>query len=424
MKCRCRIVFIVCLLVIFTPHSSQAQFWKRWSKKHRHSKTDSVAAKKVVGSAKRKTEIDYPPTQIKTHYRIDLLAALYLDELVQDNKPVNNGKVTEKASAGVEFYKGMKLAADTLNNLNYQIDLYVHDITDSVKSISNLIAARELTYSDLIIGVLQTKDIPTIANFAKDNHINFISALSPFDAGVANNPYFTLLQPSLQSHCEHIKGTLAKRYPKKQVHLFYRNTSSVDEAAYNYFSKNDNGVNFNKVNFAAEPEMGKLKPLFDSTQVNVIVMAFFDIAYAEKLLNQLSEAFPDYRFEVYGMPSWKSMSLLRKKDSLPNMVIDISEPFNFEHGSKQIRSIERMYRKEFGGRPGEMVFRGYETMLWYAYLLKKYGTIFNTKMGDNSGAPFTRFQVKPKWNKDLELLYNENLHVYLYRYQNGSCKVE
>ncbi len=424
MKGRYSIVFIVGLLVIFTPHNSAAQFWKRWSKKHKHPATDSAVVKKTVAQAKKKTGIEYPPTQFKTRYRMDLLAPLYLDELVADNKPANNGKVPEKASAGVEFYKGMKLAADTLNKLNYFIDLYVHDVADSFKGIDNLINTGELAHSDLIAGLLQSKDLPQLANYARSKRINFISALSPSDAGISDNPYFTLLQPTLQSHCERIKETLIKHYPKKIIHLFYHNSAGADETAYNYFSKNEEGINFNKVNFDGDFVPGQLKPVLDSVQVNVIVMTFFEIGYAEKVLNRLEQEFPSYQFEVYGMPSWKSMSALHKKESLPNITVNVSEPFYFEHSAKQIRYIERMYRKEFGGKPGELVFRGYETFVWYADLLKKYGSIFNAKMSDNSAAPFTKFQVKPVWDKNLDLLYNENRHVYLYKYHNGVATLE
>jgi hypothetical protein len=45
-------------------------------------------------------------------------------------------------------------------------------------------------------------------------------------------------------------------------------------------------------------------------------------------------------------------------------------------------------------------------------------------MSDNGAAPFTRFEIKPQWTTDNDLLYNENMHVYLYRYQGGSYMVE
>ena len=64
-----------------------------------------------------------------------------------------------------------------------------------------------------------------------------------------------------------------------------------------------------------------------------------------------------------------------------------------------------------------------EALYWYAYLLQKYGTVYNARLSDNATAPFTKFEVKPQWDAQPNLLYNENEHLYLYRYQSGSFLV-
>ncbi len=71
-----------------------------------------------------------------------------------------------------------------------------------------------------------------------------------------------------------------------------------------------------------------------------------------------------------------------------------------------------------------MVFRGYETFYWYAYLLNRYGTVYNTRQSDNSAAPFTKFDIKLQWNKQQEMLYNENERLDLYRFQSGSFLIQ
>jgi archaellin len=89
------------------------------------------------------------------------------------------------------------------------------------------------------------------------------------------------------------------------------------------------------------------------------------------------------------------------------------------------QAVANGYKKDVGGsKPSDMVYRGYETMYWYTYLLHKYGTIFNEKFSDNAAAPFTRFEVVLKKDKDEKLLYQENKHIVLYRYQSSSYIVE
>jgi hypothetical protein len=61
-----------------------------------------------------------------------------------------------------------------------------------------------------------------------------------------------------------------------------------------------------------------------------------------------------------------------------------------------------------------MVYRGYETLFWYAHMLKRYGTIFNKQYSDNETAPFTKFNVKPVWDAKGYPDYHENRNFTIY----------
>jgi hypothetical protein len=346
---------------------------------------------------------------------------LYLNNLIKDDKPIFKGKIPDKAVTGIDFYEGVKLAADTLNRIGYGMDVYVHDVTDSAKSIRKLIAKHTFDSTDLFIGALPSNELPELAAFAKKNNINFVSALSPYADGIRDNPYFILMQPELESHCDWIMKKVERKYSGKNKFLFYRTSVKAGEDVYNYFAA-DAG-NLKKVLCNDIPSKRELKPLFDSNTVNVIVMGIMNTSFAEKMLTYLNTSFPNYKFEVYGMPSWKNMSSLKKTDAYPNITVFVSEPFYFDLSTPAGQAIAGMYKKEAGGKPGEMVFRGYETMYWYAYLLKKYGTIFNTKFDDNGIVPFTRFEVKPLVNKNGDFMYYENNHMDLFRYQGGSYMI-
>ena len=50
-------------------------------------------------------------------------------------------------------------------------------------------------------------------------------------------------------------------------------------------------------------------------------------------------------------------------------------------------------------------------------LLKEYGTVF--KYTDKAPTPFTLYEISPQWDKNNDLLYNENKHLYMTRYEDG-----
>jgi len=422
-------VLMLTLFAVGMANHAEAQFWKNWFGKkeekrkprpHKSVNTpeEPVKAKSFAG---KRHEVVYPDSKIKKHYRIDVLVPLYLDELVNGEYVTFKDKVPEKALLGLDFYEGLKMAVDTLSRYSFSIDVYVHDIATFNSSSEQLVNGGKLDSADLIIGAIQSHDIPVIASFAKKMHINFVSAVSPSDGGVKDNQYFTLMQPSLQLHCEAILKEINKKYHSRAVSVLYRTTAKADENAYNIIIKDTSlDIEYQKLLVNTLPTHEKMLPLFDSTKTNVVIVPIIDNAFADSILKDLHNDFPSYKFEVYGMPTWKSIASLHKPDAYPNIGITITAPTYFDASTAMGQYVEGKYKKEYGGRPGDMVYTGYEDMYWYANLLLQNGTIFNKKYTGNNTAPFTRFDISPRWDKDDNIYYNENRHVYLYRYQSGS----
>lgn len=419
--------FLLMFLMLGTAPDASAQFWKKIFKKKEQTRPvrkkpapAPAAAKKT--EPKKSKEFEYPASKVKSRYRVDVLVPLYLDELVKNNKPVYRDRIPEKAIAGMNFYEGIKLASDTLRSY-YNLDVYIHDVTTAGNSPEQLISSRRLDSSDLIIGALQAAQVKPVAAFARTRNVNFVSALSPSDAGIRENPYFTLLQPTLESHCEWIRKAVSRKYRNEKPVVLYRTTPSLDDNAYKYLVQDD-ARDYRTVLSNTMPTAASLRKNFDSTATNVVIIPIMDQEYTEKILELLSNGFPQYRFEVYGMPSLKSSSDLRKPGAYPNVAVSYTTPFYYDPSTASGQSLINRYRKDFGGRPGEMVYRGYEVLQWYAYLLSRYGTIFNHKLSDNGAAAFTRYEIRTRYDKNNDLLYSENQHLYLVRYQGGSFMVE
>lgn len=423
------LLFLLSLSVV-APHEANAQFWKKIFGKKKERKVYKVPdydmPPKKDGSEKvdntKLKDFSYPETQLKSRYRIDIVAPFYLNELVDaGGNTTFKYRAPNKVVPILEFYEGLKLALDTLKTFGYQFDVYVHDIKNPSTPVSRVATKSVMGGSDLIIGLVQSDEIPPIANFAKKEGVNFVSALSPSDADIDDNPYFLLMQPTLQSHCEWILSKIKKKYSQDPI-VFYRTSIPMDENAYGYIE--DYVSDNSKVLCNNFPTQEELYPMFSKTGTNVILMSLLDDRYAESIIKKLYEWFPDYQFDVWGMPSW-NMPSLKRPDKFPNVAVYITVPFYFDATTRMGKIVTDRYKTEYGGnKPKEMVYRGYETMYWYAYLLKKYGNIFNSSIHDNGGSPFTRFEMKPQLGDKKQLLYFENKNLYLYRYQSGSYMVQ
>jgi hypothetical protein len=418
------------LLLLCTTYSNNAaaQFWKRAKKEQKRKpynkpvkKPEPVAAK--AEKPKKKRVVDYPKTEKKTRYRIDVLMPLYLDELVKNNQLAFKGKMPEKAQSGVSFYEGVRLAADTMRDLQYKTDVYIHDIANPASTLEKLLAKDSLRNSDLIIGLVLSQQVTALAEYAKKNQVNFVSALSPSDANIKDNPFFILMNPTLQTNCDFVSGYLNKKYPKKNIVLYKSQRSNVDSLSYSYFK--EQLKESSTVVADSLPALKDLEALFDSSADNIVVMPLMENAYAESLLQQLKTHFPDYHFDVYGMPGWKSFLVNRKSGAFgENIGISVTSPYYFDATVSYGQLLTNTYKQRFNAKPGELVYRGFETLYWFTDLLYKYGTIFNEHVRDNSAAMFTQYDLQPKWDNDNNFYYTENRHLYFFHYLDGNVLIE
>ncbi|MBS1630659.1 MAG: hypothetical protein JST27_11435 [Bacteroidetes bacterium] len=422
------------LAILFMPLQGQAQIFKKIFEGGRerparhaspnHRIHDSRIEPEAAGGRKPKQEkLQLAKTQRKARYRIDVLVSLYLDDLVKNGKPVYKSHLPDRVMPGLGFYHGIQLAADTLNGLGYQLDIYLHDITDPKQCISVLLNTGGLDSADLIIGAINTQEVKALAELAKKKHINFVSTFSPIDGGITRNLYFNLLQPTLRAHCDAVKDALARlSKPTTNLLVFQRNNVAVDRECFQYLTR-DSAFACTRVVVDSLLPKENLRNFLDSNATNYIAIPILDANYARKLLDQLGSSFPTYHFEVYGMPSWKGMKLFEEPGVLPNVAVTFPTAFYYDPTSSVGKSFSDAYNAHYGSRPGLLAYRGYETMIWYAYLLKRYGTVFNDHYNDVGMSPFTRFDMKLAHTADTPLYY-ENKHLYLYRYQAGNLMVQ
>lgn len=401
----------------------QAQSRNATKDSRKSSYRESAAGDTPVKPEKKrkKKKLELPDSKKRDRYRVDVLIPLYLDELVKDNK-VQKDRIPEKALAGLLFYEGIRLAVDTLTTMGYNTDVVVHDIASGAKKLLN---DDSLGKSDLILGFVPTAEVAEVADFAQKHAVNFVSAYSPSDAGITKNPFFFLVNPTLEHHCATLANAISKKRHRDVLVMYKRSTQSLDSAAAAYLLESEQLKNFNEVNAALPPDSASLASAIDTGSVNTIVMPIMDPAYAASLLGDLHRYFPETSFEVYGMPTWKSIVNDKRIIGFgAHIAINITQPYYFDPSVSAGLSIADACKQEYGSKAGELTYRGFELCYWMVDLLNKYGTVFNEKTGDNGMALFTKFELKPKWDSDNNFYYFENTHLYLYRYVAGSQLVE
>ncbi|HQW46701.1 MAG: ABC transporter substrate-binding protein [Bacteroidetes bacterium] len=366
---------------------------------------------------------NYPEPEKKERYKIAVLTPLYLDSVDLEK---NLTRIPKFMMPGIDFYQGVSIAADTLKNQGVKFDLYIYDSKSDYLNVKNLIASDKLDSMDLIIGNASVSDLGLLADFAKSKKINFVSAVSPSDANQSDNPYFTILQPRLISHIEKMHYSINRKYADNNV-IFINKKSGGASNAINYF-KND-VVNPLPGRFSEYEMTGDDLSIediilkIDSNYNTCIVLGILDAGIAYKTLKKLNTIAKRFHIKVYCMPTAEAIKSLGKVDEFPDMPVFYTTSYIIDKITPSSMYIGREYKKRMGTAPTDIVFKGFESLYFFAKLLNRYGVPFNDHISDNAYTFITPYKIMPvRENKTLNFF--ENKFLYLVRYENGVVTYE
>lgn len=422
--------FLLIIGFLLSAQPVRAQFWKKIFGKHKHERKHETKNKKGdAEEAKSKLlsneQSVYPITTKKARYRVDVLLPLDLNQQVVNGQRVNK-KLPGAALASVNFYEGIRVAANQLAGEGLKVDFVIHDIDASGTALKKLVKDSDFRESDLILGFLSSDLLPEVAHVARQRQINFVSAFSPSDADIKDNPYFVMLQPTLSSHIRALVAFSEKKYQGNNQEIFlYAHTTAVQKEAQAVFEEAFASRPVQKLaldDFMEQPE--KLKSLLSPDRENVIYVNVLTYAEAKKILTQIATFSSAYKIAVMGMPTWKYIPGIGQTTGFPGLDIYYSNPFYYDLSTAKGKAVAGLYKSKFAGRPSEMVFRGYESAYWLVHLLNDYGTIFDEHISDTRFAPFTGYQISNSGKENPKARYLENKKLYIFHYLNGNFNVE
>lgn len=368
-------------------------------------------------------EFRFPVAVKKDKYKIAVLTPMYLDS-VEWTK--NLTQIPKFMMPGIDFYQGVMIAADTLKKQGFKLEIYVYDSKSSVLDVKNLIASDKLDSMDLIIGNASVSDLKLLADFSRKNLINFISAVSPSDAGQEFNPYFTILQPRLASHVEKIHKHMNKNYPEDNMVFIHRN-QNAERNALNYY-KNDplNSVSgrFSSIELSSdEIDLKSIRAKIDSNYNTCIILGIMDPALTYKMLKSLQPMASKHKLKVYCMPTSEAIKQFNKQDEFPGMNIFYTTSYIIDRITPASLYISREYKRRMGSATTDIVYKGFESLFYFANLLKRVGVPFNERIGDNSNSFITPYKIVPV-KENGKLKFFENKFLYLVHYEDGVMNYE
>lgn len=368
-------------------------------------------------------EFQFPRAEKKDRYRIAVLTPMYLDSV---DLPSNLTQIPKFMMAGIDFYQGVMIAADTLKKQGMKLDVYIYDSKSSYMNVRNLIDSDKLDSMDLIIGNASVADLKLLADFARKNLINFVSAVSPSDAGQDFNPYFTILQPRLASHIEKLHKHILSKYPENNVLFIHRN-QTAERNALGYFKNdllNPLPARFSSMEIEGDTlDLEKVRKQIDSNYSTTIVLGILDASSTYTMLKALQPLASRRKLSIYCMPTTEAVKDLNKTDEFPGMTIYYTTSYIIDRITPASLYITRKYKNRMGSAPMDIVYKGFESLYYFAHLLRKYGVPFNDNINDMSASFITPYTIVPV-RENGKLRFFENKFLYLVHYDNGVMSYE
>lgn len=364
-----------------------------------------------------------------SRYQIAVFLPLYLDSAFDASGNYRFDQNFPKyLNPGLDFYEGLRLAADSLHKLHTSLDITVYDTRSSSRTVQQVLEDTAFAKMQLIIGYVTVPELRLLANAAKLKEIPFINVNFPNDGGITGNPEFVILNTTLRAHCEGLYKFIQRNWATSNI-FYLRRQSQEDDRLRAYFAEIEKStasvpLRMKYINIDNTQDIGGMIAQMDSNSKTVILVGSLDENFGKSICAKLDPFCKAYPMKVLGMPTWDAINDFNSP-VYADLEIYYTTPFYLNPADSLVMSIQQNYKTRFYSRPSDMVFRGYETILHFSQLLawhkgKLYGSI-----GERKFRVFNDFDIQPVFTKtntpgeSLTLQYLENKKLYFIKKVNG-----
>jgi hypothetical protein len=371
--------------------------------------------------------------QNKPAKKIVVFTPIFLDSAFNDNNfKITNYVLPKTMLPGLDFYHGIMLAIDSLQADHANIEVTIIDSKNSKESITTVLEKPIWDSVSLIIASFKERsEIKPMADFALLKKIPLISATLPNDGGITDNPYFILLNPTLQTHTQGLYKFLQKNYSTNNI-VYVKRKGNLENMIQNIFTEMGKNplltpLKYKTVELTDSFTAKQLLVSLDSNKNNIVFCGSIQEDFGIRLVNTL-QINKRYNTIAVGMPTWDGIKELNKPAAFDatskGIEIIYSSPYNFSRTEKNGLALTNKYKVTYAARPSDWVFKAYECMYHFTSLLLKYDTAFLKHLSDKNAKIFNDFDIQSIQVKKeaIYINYLENKKLYFIKKQDGVIK--
>ena len=355
--------------------------------------------------------------------KVAVLLPMHLDSLFKYGQYRYKNAIPKFALPGLEFYSGVQMAVDALNNEGVKarveiVDLYKFGALNTLYSFSNP------NMPNLVIGVVQNApELRQVSDKAKEFQIPFISASYPNDGGITNNPFLYITNSTLPVHVKSVAEKVKENSNAKTVVVFVR-SGNRDNRIKTYLeqaARDMKKFEFKYVNLTDSFSVSSISQHLDSSGTNYVIGGILDSKFGARIVKALSSVSDSYATRIFGMPTWDDQDFT--KNEYKNVEVVYTTPFvSYTLNPQLYNTLNTEYKKIANSRPSDMFFRGYELTYRYVKNLASNREKFSNKINEKDFKVFADFNFEAVSNGENKIDFYENDKVYFILKADGVLK--
>lgn len=344
-------------------------------------------------------------------------------------------EATDTDDRFVNYYGGMLMALDILNNQGKQLNVSVRDIGDRNTKLDDEVA-QLVGGADLVIAPFHKRQVKAVAQYGLRKKTTVVSPWLVSSKVTKDNPYYVKLMPDLTDYYQAIMSDITSRYHKEQV-VIIGNDSDGSKIKYlqglakaMYGTGNDLAIEQYIVD---QDSLMNGETAFDSIfyrQDDLVVVipnySNSDESFVYNCVRRLAVEKGEKKVVTYGMPLILDSDRM-EYDYFKSLNMHVARSKYVDREDHRVQSFKRDYYARFGAIPTDDSYEGYDMMMYVGESLWESGKTFQTR---NSGISDkylqSSFLIAGKPKKDVEMVtgpedveYYSNKKIDIISFKDG-----
>ncbi|MHB8206835.1 ABC transporter substrate-binding protein [Mucilaginibacter sp.] len=277
----------------------------------------------------------------------------------------------KEARIAADYYRGFKLALDSLTFYGYNYKLQLFDSKDNGSQAHSLAYNPKVRASDLIVGPVFPEDIKAFTSVLTSARKPIVSPLSPESPSTFKNQNLVTVNPPLEYHAWATARYINDRVKPQKVFILASGFSE-DNKYITPFKKALDSLSGRHIKIITitivRGQLNALLPQLVKDKQNIFVVPSTNQAFLTVTLHSLDTLNAHYPVTLFGHPSWEHFVFLKTKQ-LQRLRTHITSADNVDYQSVETINFIRNYRNTWHTEPSAYALKGFDEGLYFGRLL-------------------------------------------------------